>query len=676
MLLTKIALHNYSAFEGTQAIDLSSTGEKKQNITLIGAMNGAGKTSLLEAVRLCLYGERNSGLLQPKETPTDFIRKRFNYNARDRHETTMWIELAFDDTQLPDATEIQVRRTWHFHSVRGSYENEELTIHKDGKELQVIDRDHWQDFINDTIPPGVAGFFFFDGEKIQQLADDETDRDALRDSIRNLLGLNVYSRLESDLSKHTEEVRREADKVTDAQLKQLEADEARFRELMRDNRDARAELQAELDDLLEKDELLEREVRRMVGVGADSRNDLQRDVADAENQKKNANEEILKLAGELLPFAITGRLCDELRTQIEAEEKLRQWEASKARVHPQLDSILYKVFHDPNAKQSKPPLSVPQKQFYANRFSEEWEELFIPKPKDAADEYIHELSTKDERFILGTLDKVSLQTVGTLRELLKMRERAAKRIQDTNRELRNLPEDDSHIAQLFDQRKANETAKAQLYSRIGKLDDERASYERELKSTREKIENLKKKLGKAEKDRLRVFLARRIQGVLEKYEKELKNQKLEELEDLTTEMYRRLARKDDFVGRVQIDPQTFDVTVHDTQGRVREKRRLSAGEKQIYAISLLWGLAKASDIELPIIIDTPFARLDSEHRTKIAKHYFPHASEQVIILSTDEEIDHRYVELLRSYIGRSYLIKHNDARRVSHIEAGYFNEQR
>jgi DNA sulfur modification protein DndD len=87
----------------------------------------------------------------------------------------------------------------------------------------------------------------------------------------------------------------------------------------------------------------------------------------------------------------------------------------------------------------------------------------------------------------------------------------------------------------------------------------------------------------------------------------------------------------------------------------------------------LWGLAKSSDVELPIIIDTPFARLDSEHRTNIAKHYFPFASEQVIILSTDEEIDHRYVNLLQPFIGKNYLIKHNDAKRVSKIEEGYFD---
>ncbi len=674
MLLSRIALHNYSAFEGTQVIDLSSAGNGEKNITLIGAMNGAGKTSLLDAVKLCLYGERGSGLLPSRETPPEFLQKRFNYNARGRHETEMWIELVIEDVELPGTThQIQVRRTWKFHAIRGTYESDDFTIIKDGKELEIIGRAHWQDFMNDMIPSGVAGFFFFDGEKIQQLADDASDRDALRDSIRNLLGLTVYTRLTGDLANHMDKIRRKADKVTDDQLKQLEADESHMQRLMRENREQAEELQYELSKLLRDYDQLEREVRRVTTIaGSDSRSDLEREIAEAESQKRISNEEILKSAGEFLPFAIAGKICDELRAQLEAEEKLRQWEASKARVHPQLERIIKRVFYDEDVPRPRPDITPPQRSFYVKRLTDEWEALFIPKPDEAADEVIHEISPKDERLILGTLDQVSLQALGDLKELLKQRERASKRFQDASRELRNLPEDDSHISELFEKNRANQGRKDGLNKELGKLEDEYTRYERELKSVQEKIANLKKKLKDANEERSRVVLARKVQGAIEKYGKALQLRKMEELENLTTEMYKRLARKHNFVGQVKIDPETFDVTLHDPNGRVREKRSLSQGEKQIYAISLLWGLAQASNVELPIIIDTPFARLDSEHRTNIARHYFPHASEQVIILSTDEEIDHRYVELLRPYIGSTYLIEHRDEERRSIVKEGYF----
>lgn len=676
MLLTKIVLNNFAAFEGTQVFDLTPAESPEQNIVLIGAMNGAGKTTLLDAVKLCLYGEaeRLSGVVPQRESPSEFISARFNHNARERHEREMFIELTFDEVEFHSSThQISVRRTWKFHAVKGTYDGDDFTITKDGKLLEIVDSEHWQDFINDTIPPGIAGFFFFDGEKIQQLANDTNDRAVLRESIRTLLGLSVYGRLNDDLVKHSDDIRRDSDKITNAQIKQLEAEEAQFQELIEANREKFHDLQNQLYQLTQQDDEIEREARRVAGTGADSREDLQREIAQAEAQKRAANDEILRVASEFLPFAIAGKICDELRDQIEGEERLRQWEAAKTRVHPQLDRIVKRVFHDDNApRPPKPDITPRQRTFYADRLTEEWEALFIPKPKDASDTVLHELSPKDERQILGTLDQISVQTLGALKDLLKQRERATKRLQDANRELRTLPEDNTHLAALFDARRANDTQKQTLNRELGKLEDEHARLERDLRSAGERIENYKLKLIAAEADRERIALARQVQDALVHYERELQQRKLEELERRTTEMYSRLARKSDFVGKVKIDPNTFDVTVHDTRGRTREKRSLSAGEKQIYAISLLWGLARTSNIELPIIIDTPFARLDSAHRTKIAQHYFPHASEQVIVLSTDEEIDHRYIELLKPYVGRSYLVEHIDSERKSVIREGYF----
>jgi DNA sulfur modification protein DndD len=671
MLLTKIVLHNYAAFDGTQVIDLTPTTDSQQNIVLIGAMNGSGKTSLLEAVKLCLFGEKKSGLVSQRESERVFIEKRLNYSAKSRGETEMSVTLTLDQVPIPDSHKIEIRRVWRFLPVNGTYDTWEMSILKDGKELQLVVREQWQDFINEKIPPGIADFFFFDGEKIQQLADDSTDRESLRDSIKNLLGLQALDHLGKDISKNIDDVRREADKVTDSQLRKLEADEAVCLEQIHNSRERIVEIQNELYGLDEYEERIEKEVRRLTNLDSNSRVELERAYNEAEINKRGANEEILKLASDMLPFAIAGRIGDELRGQITAEHGLRDWEASKTRVHPQLDKIVKEVFHS-GEKHPTPDITPQQRTFYASRLTEEWEALFMPKPEDAATHYIHELSPKDERFVLGNLDKVSKEIIGKLKDLLTLRERASRHSQDSNRRLRDLPEDDTHIGQMMTERKSNREKARNLNEQTGKLEDELKRFERELISIREKISNLKDNLDKANKARTQVELARRIQLVVRQYEKDLQISKLAELERHTTEMYQRLARKIDFVGEVKIDLSTFDVSVHDIHGVVREKRSLSAGEKQIYAISLLWGLAKTSDVELPIIIDTPFARLDSEHRTNIAKHYFPYASEQVVVLSTDEEIDHRYVKLLQPYIGKSYLIKHDDAKKISTVEEGYF----
>src|SRR5262249_42016826 len=95
-------------------------------------------------------------------------------------------------------------------------------------------------------------------------------------------------------------------------------------------------------------------------------------------------------------------------------------------------------------------------------------------------------------------------------------------------------------------------------------------------------------------------------------------------------------------------------------------------ERQLLATSLLWGLAKASGRPLPVIIDTPLSRLDSSHRRHLLERYFPVASHQVVLLSTDEEIDKTSLHRLKQYIGRSYQLKFDEASSGTRVTPGYF----
>ena len=121
-----------------------------------------------------------------------------------------------------------------------------------------------------------------------------------------------------------------------------------------------------------------------------------------------------------------------------------------------------------------------------------------------------------------------------------------------------------------------------------------------------------------------------------------------------------------------IDPTDFSITLVDQSGAVLPKERLSEGEKQIFAISVLWGLSQASARPLPAIIYTPMGRLDSEHRKQLVERYFPHASHQVIILSTDTEIEVNYFEQLQPSVARAYHLNYDEAGRMTNVEEGYF----
>lgn len=112
--------------------------------------------------------------------------------------------------------------------------------------------------------------------------------------------------------------------------------------------------------------------------------------------------------------------------------------------------------------------------------------------------------------------------------------------------------------------------------------------------------------------------------------------------------------------------------MRDYDGGLLLKDQLSAGEKQMFAISILWGLALTSGYKLPVIIDTPMARLDSAHRTNFINRYLPNASSQVIVLSTDEEVYGQYLEDIRSYVNDSYTLIYDDMEKCSSIRPGYF----
>lgn len=123
---------------------------------------------------------------------------------------------------------------------------------------------------------------------------------------------------------------------------------------------------------------------------------------------------------------------------------------------------------------------------------------------------------------------------------------------------------------------------------------------------------------------------------------------------------------------IEMDPTTLDLKYIGPDGKEVDRASLSAGEKQLMVISLLWALGRCSKKKLPLIIDTPLSRLDSAHRSSVIQTYFPQASDQTIILSTDTEIDQSYYELMRPNIGDEFTLIYNDETKSTTISSGYF----
>ena len=102
------------------------------------------------------------------------------------------------------------------------------------------------------------------------------------------------------------------------------------------------------------------------------------------------------------------------------------------------------------------------------------------------------------------------------------------------------------------------------------------------------------------------------------------------------------------------------------------KDRLSSGEKQIFVMSLYWAIMNQSKNELPFIIDTPFARIDTEHRANITEYFFKKLTGQLLILSTDEELSNNHLEAMRDQISHVYMLEYGQDKRTHIRENQYF----
>jgi DNA sulfur modification protein DndD len=223
-------------------------------------------------------------------------------------------------------------------------------------------------------------------------------------------------------------------------------------------------------------------------------------------------------------------------------------------------------------------------------------------------------------------------------------------------------------------------------SELGELQTKKGAFEKQIEVSREnakrslrdameslrRLRDLDQKYSKSMSHDQGIELAANTRAMLSDFAELTKQRKLAILEQEFIKSFSKLARKDDMDILAKICPKTFNVTLFDKNGKDINKKKLSAGEKQIYAIAMLEALGRTSGRNLPIIIDTPLGRLDSKHRTKLVKNYFPTASHQVLILSTDTEIDEGFYRDLSPEISHAFSVDYDSSEGNSTFNEGYF----
>ncbi|WED25446.1 DNA sulfur modification protein DndD [Vibrio sp. DW001] len=663
MLITKLTLNNFRVFRGFHEIDLrpaparlAKTGPiegTERPIILFGGLNGAGKTSILTAVRLALFGRQSFG--QPLSNADyinalgELIHKGVGHGGVQDNAS---IALEFKYSQNGEENTYKVVRVWK------KDKKDSLTLEKDGIQIPELSYDQCQGFLNELIPTGIADLFFFDGEKIADLAEDESGS-VLKTAVRRLLGLDVIGKLKSDLSIYLK-------KQGSVTLTQSIREEMDSFDVKRIEHERNAEgLRGEVDRVVENIRIitsdiltLENKLSQNGGAWAKSRKTETLKVDELLKEKIELEKQIRMEMEASLPFALAPKTMSLLLSNIEQEQKIKQ----KQNFGQELDSFL-EILKDKlafNLSSSAPAA--------------------MDAITDSLTEHLGDFSEQTRLFDISDREaatveyQINQQSSHAFHRFDKTRtrlEQVEEEIDNASNNIARAPEEEQ-VQELFTNIRDLDKKKEKL---IIKYHDLLEEAKRELRLALEKTRQIQK-LHDKNKDQSNkdsgTANAQNSMLLLEKFGEQLTKARVKQLEREFVASYKKLARKKDIQLSASINPTTFDVELIDEHGIKINRKSMSAGEKQIYAISILEALGKTSGRKLPIIIDTPLGRLDSHHRDKLVENYFPTASHQVVILSTDTEIDKNYTNLIQDDIARKYEIRFDGTTKSSKLVEGYF----
>ena len=668
MILHKLTLNNIGLFRSTQTIHLTPKG--RGSIILIGGMNGAGKTTLLDAVRLCLYGKRALGNRISHNEYHDYLSEIIHRSPTanspiDRASVSLEFEYARDGGEK----RYTVERSWKRQRGRETVK-EALAIYENDRLNTGFETEYWQDYINELVPIGVSQFFFFDGENVRKLVDDSGHDAFLRESIKALFGLNLVERLQSDLHIYSNRlVKRDSPESVQEEITEVELKIEDFQSRLADVEVESEKTTTRIDALENEIEQQEHRLATEGGNYAQQRGNLKQQQEQLQTDIEDLENKIRAQCGELFPFALVPENLKRLKAQFLKELQLDEWDAKNRALKAHYDLLLE---HLPSkafwADTSLKPLQISEIQ---NKVAS-----LLTKQLEYPEELhgfkkIRERSPAEYDCILDWIDTCLNKVPQEFTELNDALKNVQLELHQVENTLQKVPPEDVLKSIIEGLSELNKT--------LGQLQKQKQNIDETIRLLTDQIEEAERKrdvLYRTQQlrqaDIKRPKRVEDVQSVLAAYTAQLTQAKIVTLSDAVVEGFNRLSHKPDRIKRVELDPQTFAVTLYDTYNRSISKDELSAGEQQIYTTALLWGLAKTSGKPLPMILDTPLGRLDTIHRQLLVEHYFPYVSHQVVLLSTDTEIVGHLLSLLKPYISHTFYLAYRQTEEHTTIEEGYF----
>lgn len=667
MLFKKLVFDNYKTYYGVQELQLyvpkPEEGKPHKNIVLIGGLNGAGKTTIIKAVLYTLFGKRGISEQEFKKLMANIINNNYFDEGGREASVSLTIETDFNE-------EWELKVKWYFGANKVmTHEEREIYIKKEGnfhkQKVLVNNIATFDRFIDKIMPYYAAPFFIFDGEEVRDLITRQ-DSNRMIDSIKTITGMQANEDLLKDLKKLQMNLNNKIAKASNSnEIKKIGENLEEGKTTVEQFKKRCEQYNKKINTLDYQLEELKKIRLSKIQQNSNSRENIVKEQANLETHLKLEREELKEDFQENAMYIILSNKINNLKSRIRKEKSAKDQELlQQSSLKP------YRKFMDGLLNHTiTPPLTEKQIE-QLQKFGEKvWiEEYSIKQTSSKPIIYLHDLTNADYSYLsnLRVLDQHSINSkINNIDKLTAKLDKVESELIDAPESV-NIEKENNEIEQI-----TRELAEIRL--RYKSARNKLKSAEENYTSLANKMTRMSKADQSAEELFTQLQQVNKILAGLTKYTAQMTALKTLIVKEEFENMLRLLIRKEDEFGKIEFDLGTCTIRLYNDKMQEISIEERSAGEMQMISSALIWALTKVSALKLPMIIDTPLGRLDSYHRNHLINHYYSELSDQVIILSTDTEISNDYVNVMKKYTHKEYMLDYDQSKKYTIIRDGYFN---
>jgi DNA sulfur modification protein DndD len=662
--LLSIQLCNFRQFYG-KTPEIVLAGSDRHTITVIHGNNGSGKTGLLNAFTWTLYEKFTAAFASEEQ----LVNKRAISEATVGTTIECWVEIGFEH----NGKRYRVKR-----SCRAYKQADGTDQGKNELRLQVQnDTGRWvipdyqpEDVIGRILPDSLHRYFFFDGERIEQIV--RTNKKAeIAEATKILLGVEVLNRSIRHLGEARKSLEKELEQIGDPETQKLLKQ--------------KDELEQQRDSQLKRQEEIEQEI-----------------IAQ-ETVKQSVSQRLRELAGV--------EQLQQRRDELEGQEKSIRDKLNQSRINLRqaVSTKAYVVLlSDATTKFQEMVEGLKQRG-----------EL----PADIKHQFVQDLLTRQQcicgtaltdgaephRHVTAYLDKAGLADVEEKVIYMGAQVDAiARQIpefwQEVDQEQANINQNKMLLARVED---ALEDIREQLLQSPGeeprklqsRLDEvertirdltlEQGSNQQQIKDWEAQVEGLARQI---EKHQMSENRQGRVQRQISAAEDAI--ERLKRVQENLGQLFRLQLEKriQEIFGQISFTPyvpklnEKYELILEERMAGEPSPVAASTGENQILSLSFIgaiidrireWSQGKAGILMpessvFPIVMDSPFGSLDEIYRRRVAEA-LPKLANQLVVLVTKTQWRGEVAEEMTNCVGRQYVLVYNSPKpdcQVDEIEIG------